>query len=66
MSLSVQKFRNTSVGELIKFVGEEYQDVKRVREYHGCRGRIERGKKGKRKQYHLPYNSNAVGKDIKL
>ena len=27
--------------------------------------RIKRGKKGIRKQYHLPYNINAVGKNIK-
>ena len=29
-------------------------------------GRIKRGKKGMGKQYHPPYNVEAVGKNIKL
>ena len=28
-------------------------------------GRIQLGKKGKGEQYHLPYNTQAVGKNIK-
>ena len=50
---------------VIKSVREEYQVVKRVREYQGC-GEEYNVKRGKRKQYHLPYNIRAVGKNIKL
>ena len=35
------------------------------REYHDC-GEEYNVKKGKGKQYHLPYNIKAVGKNIKL
>ena len=40
--------------EFIKSVGEEYQVVKRVREYHGCGEVYNVDKNGKLKQYHLP------------
>ena len=46
----------------IKFVWEEYQNVKRGREYHGC-GEVYKHRKGK--QYHLPYDIKAVGKNTK-
>ena len=50
--------------EFIKSVGEDYQVVKRGREYHGC-GDEYNVKKGEGKQYHLPYKIEAVGKNIK-
>ena len=43
-------------GKFNKSVGEEYQVVKRGREYHGRK----RGKKRKGKQYYLLYNIEAV------
>ena len=39
---------------------EEYQVVKRGREYHGCGEEYNMNKNGKGKQYHLPYNIEAV------
>ena len=47
-------------------IGEEYQVVKGVGEYHVCREEYNMGKmvKGK-KQYHLPYDIKAAGKNIK-
>ena len=39
----------------IKSVGEEYQVVKKERKHHGC-GEEFTWKKGKGKQYHLPYD----------
>ena len=41
---------------------EEYQVVKRGKEYQSCG---EEYKKGQGKQYHLSYNIEAVGKNIK-
>ena len=44
-------------GELIKSVGEEYQVVKRGREYHGCGGGknvVNSGEKGRRSNIILP------------
>ena len=43
-------------------LGEEFQVVKKEREFNGLLGRISRGKKGKGKQYHLFYDIRAVGK----
>ena len=48
--------------EVYKVCWEEYQVVKRVREYLGCGKEYNEGKKGK--QYNLPYNIKAVGKNI--
>ena len=45
----------------IKSVGEEYQVVKRGREYHGRRQEYIVEKKWKGKQYHLLYNIWAAG-----
>ena len=44
-------------------VEEEYQVVKRGREYQGC-GEEYNGENGN--QYHLPYNIMAVGKGAKI
>ena len=46
----------------IKSVGEEYHAVKRGREYHGS---ADAYSVEKVKQYHLPYNIEAVRKNIK-
>ena len=51
--------------EFIKSAGEEYQVVKRGREYYGCGEKYNVDKFGKGKQYHLSYNIEAVGKNIK-
>ena len=48
--------------KIIKSVGEEYQVVKRGREYYGC-GEEYNVKKGK--QYLRPYNKKAVRKNFK-
>ena len=48
--------------KFVKSVGEEYQVVKRGRENHGCR---EKCNVGKGKQYHLPFDIEAVEKHIK-
>ena len=48
----------------VKSVGEEYQVLKRVREYDGCGEEYNAEKKGKQKQYPLFYNIKAVGKII--
>ena len=50
--------------KLIKSAGEEYQVLKRGREYKDC-GEKFTVKKGKEEAYHLPYNIKTVGKDIK-
>ena len=47
-------------------LGEEYQVVKREREYHGCWVENNVKKKAKGNLYHLPYDIKAVGKNIKL
>ena len=39
--------------------------MKRGREYHGCGEEYSVEKKGKGKQYHLPYNIEDVEKNIK-
>ena len=44
---------------------EEYQEVKRGREYHGCEEEYNMEKRERGKQYHLPYNIEGVGKKIK-
>ena len=58
------KKRVNLIQGFIKFktVGEEYQVVKRGREYRACG---EEYNVGKGKQYHLLYNIKAVGKNIK-
>ena len=50
---------------LIPPVGEEYYVVKRGRIYYGYGEEYNMEKKGKGKQYHLLYNIQAVGKNIK-
>ena len=53
------------LGKFIESIREKYQVVKRRREYHGCVGKNITWKRGREKQYHLPYNVVAAGKNIK-
>ena len=50
-------------GKLMKSVGEEYQVVKRGKKYNDCGEKYNLEIKGKWKQYHLPNNIEAVGKN---
>ena len=49
--------------EFIMTAGEENQVQKRRREYHGCG--VEYYSEQKGKQYHLTYNAESIGKNIK-
>ena len=53
------------LGRVYEVCWEEFQVVKRGREYHGCGEENNMGKKERGKQYHLTYNIQAFGKNIK-
>ena len=53
------------LGSLVKSAGEEYQVVKRGRDYHGCGEEYNAEKSGKVKHYHRLYDIGAVVKNIK-
>ena len=55
-----------AVWKFIQIFWEEYQVVKRGREYHGCGEEYNVEKEGKGKQYHITLNIEAVGEEYQL
>ena len=60
----LSKSRNPTITQFIKSVGEEYKVGKRGREYYGFGEEYNVEKKEWGKQYYLPNNIKAAGKNI--